>query len=279
MKIFATVACLAIALACLSAPALAKGEILFEKAKGWDIERSAPGANAQHCMMSRAYRDPEDNNAENGVVLVLSGGQAFVTLVYENWTWEKGRKLRVPLMLDGKVVVAGSDWAGEGQALSAVLPEAVVPEMAQARKLVLKFDDGQADFDIDGFSEAYLSLRRCDAAATKATVPTPPSEGRMQAFFVAAMLEAAIKECDVPTTGRQRIAFDGKLAILRGEMGPFEASVRESVARRPEPRCPSADDAPKLLVSVRDFIEKTPEEFIASVQGRSREAGPPKPKP
>jgi hypothetical protein len=152
--------------------------------------------------------------------------------------------------------------------------------MLAARKLVLKFEDGQADFDLAGFPEAYESLRRCDATPAKAEAAPQPPEARIKAFFVAAMVEAAIKECDVPTTGKQRTAFGEKLAVLRKEMGgPIEAAIQTEVDKRPQPRCPSAEDAPKLLVSVQDFIDKTPEEFMAATEKRASEADPSKPKP
>jgi len=267
---------LAWSLALLAAPALAKGEIPFEKAKGWDIERTAPGAKARTCMMSKSYKDPDDDNAENALVFLLVDGQAYITFVYEHWTWDKDEKLRVPFLLDKKVAIAKSTWTGDGQVLSTVVPDSIVPNMLAARKMVLKLDGADADFDLAGFPEAYESLRRCDATPAHAVAPAPaapqPAEARIKAFFLGAMFEAAMKECDVATTGRQRTAFGEKLGVLRKEMGPLEADLQAGIDKRPEPRCPTAQDAPKLQRSVQDFIDKTPEEFLASVESRAAEA-------
>ena len=275
---------LAFSLALSVAPAFAKGEIPFEKAKGWDIERTAPGAKAQTCMMSKSYRDPDDNNAENALVFILADGQAYITLVYEHWTWDKDEKVRAPFLLDKKVAIAKSNWTGDGQVLSTVVPDSIVPNMLAAKKIVLKFDGADADFDLAGFPEAYESLRRCDVTPANAAVAAPaaaqPAEARIKAFFLGAMFEAAMKECDVPTTGKQRTAFGEKLGVLRKEMGPLETELQAGVDKRPEPRCPPAQDAPKLQRSVQDFIDKTPEEFLASAESRAAEAekaGAPKP--
>lgn len=275
MTRISTLTGLALCLTLVAAPALAKGEIPFEKAKGWDIERSAPNAKAQTCMMSKSYKDPADDNAENGLVFILSDGQAYITFVYEHWTWDKDEKVRVPLVLDKKVAIAKTTWTGDGQILSTVLPDSIVPNLLAAKKMVLKLDGADADFDLAGFPEAYESLRRCDATPAKvvaAPVAAQPAEARIKAFFLGAMFEAAMKECDVPTTGKQRAAFGEKLAVLRNEMGPLEAELQAGVDKRPEPRCPPAQDAPKLQRSVQDFIDKTPEDFMVSAEARAADA-------
>ena len=46
--------------ALVSTSALAKGEIPFEKVKGWDIERTG-----QTCLMTKAWKDKSYNNAQN----------------------------------------------------------------------------------------------------------------------------------------------------------------------------------------------------------------------
>ena len=280
MTRIATLTGLVLFLALPAAPALATGEILFEKAKGWDIERPAPSAKAQTCMMSKSYKDPADDNAENALIFALAGDQALMTFVYEHWTWDKDEKIRVPFLLDKRVVIAKSTWTGDGKVLSTVLPDSIVPNMLAAKKMVLKLDGADADFDLAGFPEAYESLRRCDVTPAKAAPAAPqPSETRIKAFFLGAMFEAAMKECDVPTTGKQRTVFGEKLGVLRKEMGPLEAELQAGVDKRSEPRCPPAQDAPKLQRSVQDFIDKTPEDFMVAVETRAAEAEKAEPKP
>ncbi|GJE16945.1 hypothetical protein [Methylobacterium marchantiae] len=80
-------------------------------------------------------------------------------------------------------------------------------------------------------------------------------------------------------------AFGEKLGILCKKRGSLEAELQAGLdkrpePKRPEPRCPPAPDAPKLQRSVRDVIDKTPEDFMASVESRAAEAGKAKtPKP
>jgi len=264
---------------CLALPASAKGEVPFEKAKGWAIERTAPDAKNQLCMMSKSYKDPDDGNAENGVIFLLNGGQAIITLAYEKWSWDKDEKVRAPLLLDKRVMMAKSAWTGDGQSLTTMLPDTIVPNMLAAKTLVLKFDNGNADFDLSGFPEAYESLRRCSATPANVTAATPlPSEARVKAFYVGATIESAMKECDVPTTGKQRSAFSEKMAVLRKEMGPAGAAMQEEIDKRPEPRCPPAADVPGVVSTAQDFIDKSPEDFVGAMEKRSAEKDPAKSK-
>lgn len=160
------------ALALLAGPALAAGEIPFEKAGGWDIERAARGSN---CLISKAYKDPADDNAENALVFALVEGKAVMTFVYQHWTWDKNEKIRVPLVFDKMVAIPKSLWVGDGQTLTAELPDSIVPQMLAAKKMILKLDGADADFNLSGFPQAYESLRRCEntpKAAAKTTEST-----------------------------------------------------------------------------------------------------------
>lgn len=162
------------ALALLAGPAFAAGETPFEKAGGWDIDRTARGAS---CLMSKAYKDANDDNAENGLVFALVADKVVMTFVYEHWTWDKDEKIRVPLVLDKLVAMPKSLWIGDGQTLTAELPDSIVPKLLAARTMVLKLDGADADFNLSGFAQAYESLRRCEntpkaapsAAATSST--------------------------------------------------------------------------------------------------------------
>jgi hypothetical protein len=246
--------------ALVSTSALAKGEIPFEKVKGWDIERTG-----QTCLMTKAWKDKSDNNAQNAVIFGLAQDQVIFTLVYEHWTWDKNEKVTVPLALDKKVVSAKSKWIGDAETLTTQLPASFVPGVLASKAMVLKFENGDAGFELAGF--------RCNAArAQPVTVAATPPEANIVMFSLGAMVESAIKECDVPTTGTERSAFAAKLAGLRTEMGPIAAPLQADVDKRPEPRCPKGDEAVNLQQTVRDFNAMTPTEFMASVQKRSADA-------
>lgn len=257
----------AVLAALVSTSALAKGEIPFEKVKGWDIERTG-----QTCLMTKAWKDKSDNNAQNAVIFGLAQDQVIFTLVYEHWTWDKNEKVTVPLALDKKVVNAKSKWIGDAETLTTQLPASFVPGVLASKAMVLKFENGDAGFELAGFPEAYESLHRCNAAPAQPVVAATPPEANIVMFSLGAMVESAIKECDVPTTGTERSAFAAKLAGLRTEMGSIAAPLQADVDKRPEPRCPKGDEAVNLQQTVRDFNAMTPTEFMASVQKRSADA-------
>lgn len=187
----------------LAGPVLAAGETPFEKVKGWEIERTAPGSKGPACLMSKSYKDTDDDNAENALIFALAGNQAIVTFVYEHWTWDKNEKLQVPLVLDKKVAIAKSAWTGDGQTLTALLPDTIVPNLLAAKTMVLKLDGADADFKLGGFPEAYESLRRCDSAPAKtaAAAAPPPAAVAAASQSESAHIEKAMTfpgEGDVP---------------------------------------------------------------------------------
>ncbi|WP_018261445.1 hypothetical protein [Methylobacterium sp. WSM2598] len=256
----------------------------FEKVKGWEVERTVGDAGPNPCVASRTYKDRDDNNAVNAVVFALDGSRAVLVLAYQGWGWDKNEKVTVPLALDKKLIDAKSRWVGDAEMLSTKLPDTVVPDLLAARKIILRFDDSDADFDIAGFPQAYEALRRCDAApartasvapaplAPKATAPAEPSAARVKAYFVGLMLQQVIKECEVTTTGPQRSAVEAKLSALQPEMTAIDTALREQVRTRPAPYCPPPSDEPKFQVTLRDFVERTPEDFTAAVERRGAEA-------
>ncbi|WP_054141839.1 hypothetical protein [Bosea sp. AAP35] len=155
------------ALALLAGPVLAAGETPFEKAGGWEIERGARGTS---CLMSKSYKDANDDDAVNALVFAVAADKAIMTFIYEHWTWDKDEKIRVPFVLDKLVAIPQSAWVGDGTSLTAELPNSIVPRMLAAKTMVLKLDGADADFDLAGFPQAYESLIRCEntpkAAAT-----------------------------------------------------------------------------------------------------------------
>ena len=155
----------------LVAPTFAASDIPFETVKGWEVERSATNPGPDGCMMSHAYKDAEDGNANNVVVFGLDGSNANLVLVYEKWAWDKKEKVKAPLSLDKKVYAAKANWIGDGTTLASQFPDSIVPNLLAAKAIVLKFDNGAADFKIPNFAEGYESLRRCNLAKPIAAAP------------------------------------------------------------------------------------------------------------
>ncbi|WP_204262853.1 hypothetical protein [Methylobacterium sp. BTF04] len=175
---------LSAALVAALAPVLVAGPLQaaertgFEMVKGWEIERTVGDTGPSACLMSHTYKDKDDNNAVNGIIFALNGSETALVLVYEKWEWDKNEKMKVPLTLDKKRYAANSAWVGDGQTLTGTFPDSIVPNLMAAKKLILTFDNGEADFEIGNFAEGYESLRRCNAtkvAAPMAAAPATPA--------------------------------------------------------------------------------------------------------
>ncbi|WP_232629055.1 hypothetical protein [Methylobacterium sp. Leaf118] len=257
------------------APAGAAQRTPFETVRGWVVERTVGETGANPCLMTHAYTDKEDGNAANAVIFARDGDRAVLVLVYQGWAFDRGAVLALPLSLDGRAVTASIAWRGDGTTLRARLPEALVPDLLAARTLVLRFDDGDADFEIAGFGAGYEALRRCDAGAPAlspggppaAAVATPalPPRPRMAAYAVGLVLQRVLRDCRVTATPRQRAAVEDRLAALQPEMAAFETTVRSQLQAKGF-RCPPADKEPEFQLALRRFIELSPEAFAAAME-------------
>ncbi|GEP02236.1 hypothetical protein MOX02_02740 [Methylobacterium oxalidis] len=298
-------------------PGAAADRKLFEKVGKWEVERDLSMSGAHACLAAKIYKDKADDDAENAVVLKRDEGVVIISLGYENWGWDKKEEVEVAFLLDKRMVLKNSKWTGDDTTLYTSFPDRILPDLIGAKKLVLRFSDGDADFDLAGLPDAYDALKRCDAAAAAAAdlakpapqvaappAPTPqvatapqpapqaatpavaapapqaapavaaapalPSKERVAVYFVAGMVQEALKTCDIRSTGKQRADLDTKVAAMKAEMGPAEAELRkgmkEALAEKP---CPKGEDLAKVERMLQDLIDKSPEEFAAQMDKES----------
>ncbi len=262
----------------------------FETVKGWEVERTVGDTSANPCLMTHTYEDKDDNNAMNAVVVALDGDKVTLVLAYQGWDFDKDETVKVPLFLDKKAIKAKASWTGDGKTLRAQFPDTLVPDLLAAKTVILRFDNGTADFRIPNFAAGYEALRRCDAAPAKSApqsalgaaiaspAPAMPSQARIATYAVGIALQRVLKECDVASTGRQRTAVEARIAALQPEMAPFDVTIREQLAKKGF-SCPPADKEPDFQAAMGRFIELSPEAFAAAMEKlgepeKSAEAAP-----
>lgn len=269
----------------------------FEIVKGWEVERTVGDTSANPCLMTHTYEDKDDNNATNAVVFALDGGKANLVLAYQGWDFDKDETVKVPLFLDKKAIKIKTSWTGDGKTLRAQFPDTLVPDLLAAKTVILRFDNGTADFRIPDFAAGYEALRRCDAAPAKTApamtapqsalgaaiaspAPALPPQARIATYAVGIALQRVLKECDVASTGRQRAAVEARMAALQPEMAPFEANIREQLGKKGF-SCPPADKEPDFQAAMGRFIDLSPEAFAAAMekQGEPEKSAEAAPKP
>ncbi|MCP1537358.1 hypothetical protein [Methylorubrum extorquens] len=277
MRTLPTLAVLAAGLlpALFAQPVSAAERQPFEVVKGWEVERTVGDTSANPCIMTHAYEDKDDNNAANAVVFALRDSTAVMVLVYQGWDFDKEQSVKVPLFLDKKPIKVKTTWIGDGKTLRTQLPDSVVPDLLAAKTVILRFEDSDADFRIPDFAAGYESLRRCDATPAKpAAVATPqaapvgppaPSQQRIAAYVIGVSVQRVLKECDVPSTGKQRAGVEARMAALQPEMAPLEAQVRSELKRNGE-SCPAADKQADFQEILRKFVELSPEDLVAALE-------------
>jgi len=262
----------------LSAPAQAGERKLFENVRGWEIERNLGQTGRNTCQMSYSYRDKDDNNAENAIVLSLDEGKVNIVLGYANWTWDKDEAVKASFSIDKQVIFAKQGWTGEANLLWSQLPDSVLPKLVKGKQIVLKFDDGAADFSIPGFADAYDGLKRCNTAASSAPQASAapaekPNQIRLQAYFMGLILQKTAASCAVSTTAPQRAAVDAKVASLRTEFAAIDGAVQDEI-KKPggTPDCPNdTGDAATFDTELKSYVDLGPEEYVAAADKRSAE--------
>lgn len=272
-------AAITLALLCggMGQPARSAERKLFENVRGWEIERNVAQTGRYTCQMSYSYRDKDDNNAENAIVFSLDEGKVNLVLGYANWTWDKDEAIKASFSIDKQVVFPKQGWTGEANLLWTQLPDSVVPRLAKGKQIVLKFDDGAADFSIPGFADAYDSLKRCNAAAISASPQASsapaemPNQVRLQAYFMGLILQKTAASCAVSTTAPQRSAIDAKVATLRAEFASIESAVQEEMKKQgPGPDCPKdASEAATFDAELKSYVELGPEDYVVAADKRS----------
>ncbi|CAX25345.1 MAG: hypothetical protein MIN69_13875 [Methylorubrum extorquens] len=247
----------------------------FEVVKGWEVERTVGDTSANPCIMTHAYEDKDDNNAANAVVFALRDSTAVMVLVYQGWDFDKEQSVKVPLFLDKKPIKVKTTWIGDGKTLRTQLPDSVVPDLLAAKTVILRFEDSDADFRIPDFAAGYESLRRCDTTPAKPAAvaapqaapvgPPAPSQQRIAAYVIGVSVQRVLKDCDVPSTGKQRAGVEARMAALQPEMAPLEAQVRSELKRNGE-SCPAADKQADFQEILRKFVELSPEDLVAALE-------------
>ncbi|ARO56593.1 hypothetical protein B2G69_22255 [Methylorubrum zatmanii] len=277
MRTLPTLAVLAAGLlpALFAQPVSAAERQPFEVVKGWEVERTVGDTSANPCIMTHAYEDKDDNNAANAVVFALRDSSAVMVLVYQGWDFDKEQSVKVPLFLDKKPIKVKTTWIGDGKTLRTQLPDSVVPDLLAAKTVILRFEDSDADFRIPDFAAGYESLRRCDATPAKPAAvaapqaapvgPPAPSQQRIAAYVIGVSVQRVLKDCDVPSTGKQRAGVEARMAALQPEMAPLEAQVRSELKRNGE-SCPAADKQADFQEILRKFVELSPEELVAALE-------------
>lgn len=163
------------------APAAADERAPFETAKNWKVERTVGDTSAHACLMTHTYKDKDDGNALNAISFALDDAGAAIALAYQGWEWDKDEKVKLSVSFDKRTIKMKGPWLGDGITLRTEFPATLVPDLLATRQIVLKFDDGEADFDVSNFAVGYEALIRCNAATAKvvaeapANPPSPPA--------------------------------------------------------------------------------------------------------
>lgn len=247
-------------------------DVPFAKVRDWEISREGEAA-APRCMMARAYKDADDENASS-VVIATAPGHLVISLGYQGWSHDKEGRT-VVLLVGGKVVDLRSKWQADDTQMTGEFTEALLPHLLGADTIVLRFKDGDADFKIPAFAEAFETLKRCNGEPEKPGATAMPAEARIANYASGLFFQKALQECDVASTNRQRAELDAKLAAMRPEMSPVQALIEGEINKRAadptQPFCPKSEKAAAFSGAIDQYLTLSPEAFAAETARREAE--------
>ena len=131
---------------------------------GWEVSNK-PDKGV--CTAARDYKDAADNNKENAVAFgLVRAGNGMVLVVnfsYEDWTWDKSEDVKADLLIDGEMVLKQAKWVGDKQGLTATFDQSgdILSKFGNGKKVVLHFDNGDAEFDTPNAGMAIGAVQQC----------------------------------------------------------------------------------------------------------------------
>lgn len=132
--------------------------------EGWDVEpiAGAPGV----CQIAHGYKDKDDNNAENAVVIRGTADSFILALSYARWNWTAGEKMTASLTTPDDVLQGDAAWTADttGKVLVTKLPLSAQGALAKAEEMTVKFTDGDAGFEAPKLGEAIEAMKTCAAS-------------------------------------------------------------------------------------------------------------------
>jgi hypothetical protein len=153
-------------LAAVLCPAAARAEI---SVGGWSVsEKPDDGV----CTASREYKDRDDDNKENAVVLALGTAKdgervLIVSLAYEGWAWDKDEMVKADFKVGNKMIHKASTWKAPSKTnlVSTFKGPAVdtyLETLGTGQKMFLTFDkDSEANFLIPNVGMALGAVKLC----------------------------------------------------------------------------------------------------------------------
>lgn len=143
------------------APAPASGPVTVGD---WQIEKFGDAPN--DCTATRDYNDPADKNAENTIIIRSGPDQLGLVLQYARWNMTSGDKFSAPLVAPDAVIASDAQWTVDrtGKVIKTSLNPAMLPAIKSATQLIVKFEAGDAAFDVPRIDEAMTALKACTGA-------------------------------------------------------------------------------------------------------------------
>jgi hypothetical protein len=146
----------------LGAPAFAQ-----TKVGDWEVEKRDKD---EHCNATRAYKDAEDEDRQNVIVLTYSKDAIVIVLVYEGWEWGKDDKIvKAKFSTDKSTIMKSAKWqVMDKTTLRGVFEfdQSILDALGKAKRLSIDFedddDDDSTEFDIPRAGEALAALKFCE---------------------------------------------------------------------------------------------------------------------
>jgi hypothetical protein len=153
------------------------------KVGDWQIEKRTQD---EHCNATRAYKDEDDDDRQNVIVVTYSPEAIVIVLVYEGWEWEKKDEIiKADVTTDKGTLMKKAKWQViDKETLRGIFEfkQSILDTLSKGKKLTLDFDgdDETAEFNIPRAGEALAALKFCEENRAAAPAPAPAPQAAPQ---------------------------------------------------------------------------------------------------
>jgi hypothetical protein len=136
------------------------------KVGDWTVEKRVKDA---HCNASRGYKDKEDENRDDVIVLSYSTEKIVIVLIYDGWEWDRaGEILRADFSTDKADITKRAKWEVMDKTTvrgAFEFDQSILDALSKAKRLSVDFDDDDDDsieIETPRIGEALAALKFCE---------------------------------------------------------------------------------------------------------------------
>ncbi|TXN00632.1 hypothetical protein FV242_21405 [Methylobacterium sp. WL64] len=145
-----------------SEPAVSRERIFVESVDGWETNKTIRENDPSPCQITHSYLDMTDDGSENSIGITRLAGQIIFMISYEKWNWPEGESFKSDLVIADEPIDPTPIWIGKEKVIYCRIPNREITKLSLGRIVIVRFPEGDADFDVSGVKNAIAAMDDCN---------------------------------------------------------------------------------------------------------------------